>query len=141
MPSSWDCGLEDSEWVCNEQEDRRHGAIIIIAAKEVGPGDAMDEYYDHLAQPKTLMDGDRPLRRSQVRWVRRTFIGGQPWVESEQFESELPNFVTHYLATIRGRVAVLVTLSAHRDVYPTMAAQFESVVRSLQVTDPLSVRR
>jgi hypothetical protein len=120
---------------------RRHGSIIIIAAKEAGSGDTLDEYYDHLAQPKTLMDGDRPLRRSQVRWVQRTFIGDQPWVESEQFESELPDFVTHYLATVRGRVAVLVTLSAHKIVYQAMAAQFEAVVRSLQVTDPLSVRR
>jgi hypothetical protein len=127
--------------VCNEQEDRKHGAIIIIGAKEVGPGDSLDEYYDHLAQPKTLMDGDRPLRRSQVHWVRRTFIGGQPWVESEQFELELPNFVTHYVATVTGRVAVLVTLSAHKIAYPAMAAQLEAVVRSLQVTDPLSVQR
>ena len=77
MPSSWDCQLEGSEWVCNKDDGQQHSAIIIIAAKEIGPGNSLDEYYDHLAQPKMLMEGDKPLRMSQIQALRRTSIDGQ----------------------------------------------------------------
>lgn len=136
LPNDWDCKMEGTEWVCEEEDSERHIAIIIMTAKEAGPGDTLDEYYDHLAQTKTLTDGDRPLRRSRIRSLQRNRIDGQEWIDCEQFESELPNYVTRYLATVKGDVAVLITLSAHRTTYSSMGSTFDAVIGSLQVNMP-----
>jgi hypothetical protein len=139
LPDSWDCDLEETEWVCNETRGLRHPAIIIMAAKEAGPDDTLDQYFDHLARPKFLTDdkGQR-LRLSVVQSIRREDIGGQTWVASTQFESEIANFYTEYYATVKGNVAVLVTLSAHKTVHKGLMATFRDIVGSLQVFDPLN---
>jgi len=80
------------------------------------------------------MDGDRPLRRSQVRSLRRTRIAAQEWIDCVQFESELPNYITRYLATVKDDIAVLVTLSAHKTTYSTLDSTFDAVINSLQLT-------
>ena len=86
LPDSWDCDLEETEWVCNEVRGSRHPAILIMAAKEAGPDDTLDQYFDHLARPKFLTDdkGQR-LRLSVVQSVRREAIGTQMWVASIQY--------------------------------------------------------
>jgi hypothetical protein len=137
LPDSWECALQTSDWVCNEREGAPFAAIMIITAKEAGSEDTLDQYYDYLAQPKTVINGDKRTLRSKIISVRRSTIGGQEWIDSEHFESELPNYYTHYLATVKGKVAIVVTLSAVRTVYQGMASQFAAAVNSLQVTDPL----
>jgi hypothetical protein len=82
------------------------------------------------------MDCDRPLRRSQVRSLRRTRIAAQEWIDCVQFESELPNYITRYLATVKDDIAVLVTLSAHKTTYSTLDSTFDAVINSLQVNSP-----
>jgi hypothetical protein len=139
LPDSWKCNLEDSDWVCNEQTTARLNSIMILAAKRIGPGDTMDKYYDYLARPKTLKDTEgNPQRESTVLWVRRTTIAGTQWVESLQLNSEVADYYTHYLATIEGHIAVLVTLSAHKSIYAQTQDRFQATIRSLHVLDPLA---
>jgi hypothetical protein len=139
VPDSWECHLEQTEWVCEETDVKTpHSSIMILAAKQIGPGDSMDAYYDHLTQVRTVRDTDgKPLRLSKVLSVGRVQIGRNEWVDSLQFESEIPSFYTRYLATVAGHIAVLVTFSAHRSVYSQAAARFSVTVNSIQVFDPL----
>ena len=67
------------------------------------------------------------------RRTKRTHRG----VVSIQFESELANFYTEYYGTVKGNVAGLVTLSAHKTVYRGLQATFRDIVSSLQVFDLL----
>jgi len=139
LPDTWKCNLEDSDWVCNEQTTARLTSIMVLAAKRIGPGDTMDKYFDYLARPKTLKDTEgNPQRESSVLWVRRTTIAGTQWVESLQLNSEVADYYTHYLATIEGHIAILVTLSAHRSIYAQTQDRFQETIRSLHVLDPLA---
>jgi hypothetical protein len=92
VPDSWECHLEETEWVCEETEVKTpHSSIMVLAAKQIGPGDSLDAYYDHLAQVRTIRDKDgKPLRLSKVISVGRVRIGGSEWVDILQFESEIP---------------------------------------------------
>jgi hypothetical protein len=139
LPDSWQCDLEDSDWVCNERTTAKLSSIMILAAKKVGSLDTLDQYYDYLARPKLLRDTNgKPLRESSVVWVRRTRIGDTPWVESLQLNSEVSDYYTHYLATVIGHVAILVTLSAHKSVYAQIQERFQATIRSLHVLDPFA---
>ncbi|NPU13075.1 hypothetical protein HL666_20095 [Bradyrhizobium sp. 83002] len=132
LPSGWTCALEETEWVCSDEtEVKQRTAIIILTAKERGDIDRFDLYEDHLSTSRPLMDsnGLPTGRSSTVEFVKRETIGDRIWVRSRQFESEVPNFFTEYFATVDGRIAILVTFSAHRQyfsrafdrVYPSIA--------------------
>ena len=55
LPPNWNCKLEGSEWVCeNDFSAKTKEAIIILSAKEVGPTDTLPAYMAHLQTPRTL---------------------------------------------------------------------------------------
>ena len=70
MPESWNCNLEQTEWVCrSEQGKEAKEAIIILTAKEVGPTDSLALYEGHLNTPMALqLRGREPERMIQVGW-------------------------------------------------------------------------
>lgn len=141
LPDAWGCALENTEWVCTETGRTVSPSIIIMTAKEVGDEDSLDQYFDHLNKARWLNDKDgKPLRRSKTVFVKREIIGGRSWVTSEQFKSEIANFYTRYYATVIGRVAILVTFSAHRSVSAEAFDRFGHTVDTLQVFDPTQAR-
>jgi hypothetical protein len=50
-----------------------------------------------------------------------------------QKNSEVPNYFTRYVATIKERIAILVTFSAHRDYYAKYSKDFYNAIMSLRV--------
>ena len=88
--------MEGAEWVCEEEDSERHIAIIIMTAKEAGPGDTLDEYYlIILRKTKTpSTDGDRPFAAVSVSAVSNETGSTDKNLDRlpEQFESELPNY-------------------------------------------------
>ncbi|SCB28442.1 hypothetical protein GA0061099_1004156 [Bradyrhizobium yuanmingense] len=120
LPSGWTCALEETEWVCSDvTESKQRTAIIILTAKERGDTDRFDLYEDHLSTSRPLMDsnGLPTGRSSSVEFVKRETIGDRVWIHGRQFESEVPSFYTDYFATVDGRIAILVTFSAHRQFF------------------------
>jgi hypothetical protein len=142
LPDNWSCALDETEWVCSENGQQMHqSSIIIMAAKEIGPGDSLDAYYDHLARPQMLHGKDgSPLRLSRIEFVKRTTIGGRSWVEGRHYESEVADFYTEYFATVTRNIAVLITFSADRSVFAEALDRFSTTVNSLQVFDPFERR-
>ena len=55
--------------------------------------------------------------------------------------SEIPNYYTRYLAAVKGRVAVLVTFSAHKKYYTKYSGQFFEAIKTLRVTEPAKTER
>jgi hypothetical protein len=132
LPPGWQCSLEGTEWVCEDQsEGKEKTAIIILTAKERGSDDRLDLFEDHLSAPKPVTDakGMPTGRSSKVEFVIREPIGARMWVHSRQFESEVPNYYTDYFATVDDEIAILLTFSAYKDsfqiafqrFYPSMA--------------------
>lgn len=134
MPDQWNCILEQTEWVCRSTSEKEaREAIIILTAKEVGPTDSFDAYAAHLAniQPRPGIAANTEAK--VVYQPKRTKINDQEWIDGLQLGSEIPNYFTRYLATIKDRIAVLVTFSAHKNHYTKYSQDFYKSVMSLRV--------
>lgn len=134
LPPNWNCKLEGSEWVCeNDFAQKTKEAIIILTAKEVGPTDTLPGYLAHLQTPRALPARGGTQTRSQVITVKERMIGNQMWVDGLHLGSEVGPYFTRYLATIKERIAILITFSAHKQHYTKYSADFIKAVESLRV--------
>lgn len=135
MPETWKCSLEVTEWVCRaEQGKETKEAIIILTAKEVGPSDSFPLYEQHLNQPLPLTTkGGASSVSKMVYKAKNVNINDQPWIDGLHLGSEVPNYFTRYLATIKDKIAILVTLSAHKNYYTRYSQEFFKTVMSLKV--------
>jgi len=134
LPDRWDCKLEGTEWVCSSQNknDARE-SIIILTAKEVGPQDSLEAYERYLKTPKTVNSDQGKPTLSQVKDVRIRKINDHPWVDSMHFGSEIPGYYTRYLATVKDKLAVLITLSAHQKFFTKYSNDFIRAIESLRL--------
>ncbi len=136
IPDRWECVLEVTEWVCRSQEaEESKQAIIVFTAKEVGPSDSLQIYHDHVKNPIPAKNKFGQVIYSKV-MAPPTLkkINGLTWVDGFHESSEVQNYYTRYVATIRAQIAVLVTFSAHKDFYTKYSADFFKAINSLNVT-------
>lgn len=134
IPDHWNCSLEGTEWVCTSQlSGPKKDAIIILTAKEAGPADGLPQFESYLKSPKQVPDGQGQPKMSEVKMVRQYSINTHPWVEGFHYGSEITTYYTRYLATVKDRLAILVTFSAHKDAYAKFANDFLNAIGSLRV--------
>lgn len=134
LPPNWNCKLEGSEWVCeNDFAQKTKEAIIILTAKEVGPTDTLPGYLAHLQTPRTLTGRGGAPSKSQIIHVKERMIANQMWVDGLHLGSEVGPYFTRYLATIKEKIAILVTFSAHKQHYTKYSSDFIKAVESLRV--------
>ncbi len=117
LPDTWNCKLEQTEWVCRSlQEGASREAIIILTAKEVGPTDNIAAYRNHLSTVQPLNGRPTSTVKSRVIYPPKDLkINDQMWVDGFHENSEVQSFFTRYLGTIKESIAILVTFIAHRD--------------------------
>ncbi len=133
LPDRWKCVLEGTEWVCRSQlEEEKKQAIIILTAKEVGPRDDLRSYQDHLRQTRTLNTRTGAKIQSRVYHSKAVRINDQLWVDGFHLGSEIPSYYTRYLATVKDKIAILVTFSAHKLHYTKYSNDFFKSIRSLR---------
>ena len=134
LPPNWNCKLEGSEWVCeNDFAGKTTEAIVILTAKEVGPNDTLAAYLAHLQTPRTIPGrGGAPVK-SQVIHVKERMIGNQMWIDGMHLGSEVGPYFTRYLSTIKDKISILVTFSAHKEHYTKYSGDFIKAVESLRV--------
>lgn len=134
LPPNWNCKLEGSEWVCeNDFSAKTKEAIIILSAKEVGPTDTLPAYLAHLQTPRTLQGRGGVVSKSKIVHVKERMISNQMWIDGMHEGSEVGPYFTRYLATIKDRIAILVTFSAHKQHYTKYSGDFIKAVESLRV--------
>lgn len=144
MPDMWNCALEQTEWVCRSTRNEEvKEAIIILTAKEVGPTDSYQNYRGHLNSPIAAQARAGQTTNSQIIYAAKDLkINNQDWLDGLHLGSEVPNYYTRYLATIKdNKIAILVTFSAHKNFYPKYSQLFFDAINSLKVnatTDLLS---
>jgi hypothetical protein len=128
LPDTWKCALEHTEWVCrSESTAESKEAIIILTAKEVGPTDSFDAYTQHLATVQKQGASRVVYPPKQVK------INDHVWIDGLHMGSEVPNYFTRYLASIKDRIAILVTYSAHKNFYTKYSQDFFKSIQSLRV--------
>lgn len=137
LPPNWDCELEGTEWVCVnkfvKKNNEKREAIIILTAKEKGPSDSLTLYEGHLKTERNLVNAKGQKYKSDIKQVRPRKIGMQDWMDGIHMGSEVQDYYTRYLATVRGQIAVLVTFSAHKDHYAKYAQDFMKAIQSLRI--------
>lgn len=135
LPDGWNCNLEATEWVCRSQDPASsREAIIIFTAKEVGPTDSLPIYEQTINTERTLVSkSGAPAPSHLEQKAKQVQINDTTWIDGMQKGSEIPNYYTRYLATIKERIAILVTFSAHRDYYAKYSSVIFNAIKSLRV--------
>lgn len=138
LPSGWECSLEATEWICRNQDDKdpraSKEAIIIFTAKEIGPTDSYLIYEQTINTPRTILDkAGKSITSQIVTKAKQTKINDQIWIDGLQKGSEIPNYFTRYLATMKEKIAILITFSAHVDYFAKYSTEFIKSVQSLRV--------
>ncbi|OQW53449.1 MAG: hypothetical protein A4S09_07570 [Proteobacteria bacterium SG_bin7] len=134
LPPSWSCVAEGTEYVCSSglQKGKRD-AVIVFTAKERGPSDSFSAYEQHLKTPRTIPNDKNQMTQSKIIKVVRNTINGQEWVDGLHDNSEVFNYFTRYLATVKEQLGILITFSAHRKSYSRYSQDFDRAIRSLVV--------
>lgn len=135
MQDNWNCKLEQTEWVCrSENPQEAKEAVIILTAKEKGPTDSFPIYQTHMnniintvTRVGTPMSSIVKYKSIQVK------INEQDWLDGLHQDSEVKNYFTRYLATIKDQIAILVTFSAHNQHYAKYSQNFNKTIQSLRV--------
>jgi len=136
LPPKWNCQADHTEWVCRNTiapKDVKKQAVIILTAKEVGIEDTIPKYKAHLKTPKMIKGFKGKPVPSKVKHVKEMKIGGHTWMDGLHLGSEVPAYYTRYLATVKQRIAVLVTFSAHQRYYTKYIRDFMRAIMSLRV--------
>lgn len=138
-PDGWDCNLQETEWVCKSRADKAaQEAVIIFTAKEAGPTDTVDSYTRHLATPQKSAARGGGRESVVVLQPKTIVINGHPWLESTHRDSEIKDYFTRYLVTVKNnRIAIAVTFSAHKDAY---AKYKDAMFRSAQSIEVIAAK-
>lgn len=134
LSNQWDCKMDASEFVCRPiAKDKAKEAIIIIAAKIPGKEDNLKAYYSYLKEPKKIADFQGRTIASKMNVIKYKEIKETQWVDSIHLSSELSDFYTRYLATVKSGVAILVTYTVARSRHKLYTAELNRMVQSLEV--------
>lgn len=134
MPDDWNCTLEQTEWVCRSSKlpDMKE-AIIILTAKEVGPTDSFQMYESHLNNPIAATSQAAATKSKMIYKAKYVQINNQQWLDGLHNGSEVPSYFTRYMATIKNKIAVLITFSAHEKYYAKYSTMFHNAIMSMRV--------
>lgn len=136
-PEGWKCELNQGVWICQSsvETDRKESVVLSIATM-ASEWDTLDNYEKYLKESRTIQDEDGTQLTSNVKYARRRNINGVVWVDSLQFNSELPGFWARYLATVhttgQTKLAILITYIVSEERYKQLAPAFERMVSSLK---------
>jgi hypothetical protein len=135
LPDDWTCAQEGVAWTCNPRSPvQSREAVIVLAAKVAGPEDNIGNFMTILKQPKKIMTKVGMPMPSQVMYAQQRNLGGQAWVQAQHLSSEIQDFYTLYLATVKDRLAILISFSSEKTRYQVYNPMFDRVIRSLKIT-------
>ncbi len=135
MLDTWKCNLEQTEWVCRAEDPQEaKEAVIILTAKEKGPTDSFPIYENHMNSPiQTVSKTGQNLTSSVVYKAQNQRYNDQVWLDGIHRDSEVQNYFTRYVATIKDQIAILVTFTVHNKFYAKHSTHFNNTIKSLRV--------
>jgi hypothetical protein len=135
LPANWDCRQEEIDWVCQPDNlAERSEAILVVVTKAVNEvDDNYPKYKEELEKPRDMRDLLGNAYKSQVKYVRERQILNHPWVDALHLGSEIPGFYTRYVASIREKVAGLITYSVAESVFPKYAQVMDQMIDTAEI--------
>lgn len=135
VPDNWNCLQEGVAWTCTPAgviESKE--AVIVLAAKVAGPEDNLTNFQNFLAQPKKITTKVGTPMPSQVMYSRTRQLANSQWVQAQHLGSEIQEYYTLYLATVKDQLAILVSFSAERNRYQVYNPIFDKAIKTLKIT-------
>ncbi|MBC7742621.1 MAG: hypothetical protein H7061_10515 [Bdellovibrionaceae bacterium] len=135
MLDTWKCNLEQTEWVCRAEDPQEaKEAVIILTAKEKGTTDSFPLYENHMNNPiTTTTKTGTSLTSTVVYKAQQQRYNDQVWLDGIHRDSEVQNYFTRYVATIKDQIAILVTFTVHNKFYAKHSGHFANTIKSLRV--------
>lgn len=133
IPDPWSCAQSGNAWVClsNEAAHSKE-AVIVLSAKVAAPEDNLANFASQFKRSKTLTSSGAPIE-SKVISVQTRNLAATQWVQGQQLGSEIPDFYTLYIATVKDRISIQVSFSAEKSKYPIYSPVFERVLNSIKL--------
>ena len=135
VPDKWNCLQEGVAWTCTPSgaiESRE--AVIVLAAKVAGPEDNLVNFHTYLGQPKKLATKVGTPMPSSVMYAQERVLAGTKWIQAQHLGSEIQQFYTLYLATVKESLAILVSFSSEKSKYPQYNPIFDNAMKTLKIT-------
>lgn len=144
LPENWKCKPFKTDWVCHSvHSNKRKEAMIILTAKEAGSLDNLTEYESFLSKPRTIKTKTgKTFQAKMISPGKKVILNSHPWVDGWFLGSEVPIYYTRYEVTVccgaTPKLAILVTLSAHKERYSKYSQAFMKVVKSLRISPDIN---
>lgn len=135
VPDNWNCLQEGVAWTCTPNgviESKE--AVIVLAAKVAGPEDNLNNFQTYLAQPKKITTKVGTPMPSQVMYSKPRQLANSQWVQAQHLGSEIQEYYTLYLATVKDQLAILVSFSSERNRYQVYNPIFDKAIKTLRIT-------
>lgn len=134
VPFDWTCVQEGVAWTCTPQNAvAAKEAVIVLAAKVAGPEDSLDGFLKFLQQPKRITTKVGTPMPSRVMYAQQRMLANHTWVQAQHLGSEIQEYYTLYLATVKERLAILVSFSAERNRYKVYNPVFDKAMKTLRI--------
>lgn len=134
VPDTWVCVQEGVAWTCNPKGTlEAKEAVIVLAAKVAGPEDNLGTFLSFLKQPKKITTKVGTPMPSQVMYAQQRQLAGHNWVQAQHLGSEIQEYYTLYLATVKDHLAILISFSAEQNRYKTYNPVFDKAIKTLRI--------
>ena len=135
LPETWACEQAGNEWICTPLDGvKARDAMIVLSAKEAGPEDSFEAYQSYLSKPRILQNNKNIPQPSKIISVQARDINSQRWIQGLHLSSEIPDFYSLYLATVKQGLAVLVSISAEKGKQAQYSPDFGKLIQSIRLT-------
>jgi len=135
LPPNWSCRQEELDWVCQpDNVAERSEVILLVVTKAVNEvDDSFPKYESVLKTPRDMRDLLGNAYKSEIKYVKKRDIKNWPWMDSLHVGSEIPGFYTRYVASVKEKVAGLITYSIAETTYPKWSAIMDEVIDSAEI--------
>lgn len=134
VPDNWTCLQEGVAWTCTPSHPvAGKEAVIVLAAKVAGPEDNLTNFLTLLKEPKKIKTHVGTTMPSQVMYAQQRVLAGLPWIQAQHLGSEIQEFYTLYLATVKDQLAILVSFSAEKNKYAAHNPVFDRAIKTLKI--------
>jgi hypothetical protein len=134
VPDNWTCLQEGVAWTCTPRDPlQAKEAVIVLASKVAGPEDNLVNFLNYLKQPKKIATKVGTPMPSQVMYAQKRVLAGGEWIQAQHLGSEIQDFYTLYLATVRNQLAILASFSAERNRFQAYNPVFDKAIKTLKI--------
>jgi hypothetical protein len=134
VPNDWTCTQEGISWTCSPQAvAASKDALILVSCKVAGPEDNLTNFKNFLSQPRNIPSKVGTPMPSRVLYAQERVLDNTHWIQAQHLGSEVQDYYTLYLATVKAQLAILVSFHADKDRYQQYNPIFEHAMRTLKI--------